>query len=88
MGFIHLCVSYLIWLWLVGVLVMAAVMFLGLADPGQALYAVAAAAIVVGIAEAFASFFASQFKEVIVFTLILPVLLVRSLTSGHHEEEH
>src|SRR6476620_8092389 len=40
------------WLWLVGVLVMAAVMFLGFADPGQALFAVALAAIVVGIAGA------------------------------------
>src|SRR5919197_2049868 len=29
------------WLWLVGVLVMAAVVFLGIADPGTALYAVA-----------------------------------------------
>ena len=40
------------WLWLVGVLVMAAVMFLGTADPGGALYMVALAAIVVGIAGA------------------------------------
>jgi len=40
------------WLWLVGVLVMAAVAFLGLADPGQSLYVVAAAAIAVGIAGA------------------------------------
>jgi MFS transporter, PAT family, beta-lactamase induction signal transducer AmpG len=40
------------WLWLVGVLVMAAVGFLGLADPDQALYMVAVAAIIVGIAGA------------------------------------
>jgi MFS transporter, PAT family, beta-lactamase induction signal transducer AmpG len=40
------------WLWLVGVLVMAAVAVLGFADPGQALFAVAAAAIAVGIAGA------------------------------------
>jgi MFS transporter, PAT family, beta-lactamase induction signal transducer AmpG len=40
------------WLWLVGVLVMAAVAFLGLADPGEALYVVAIAAIAVGIAGA------------------------------------
>jgi MFS transporter, PAT family, beta-lactamase induction signal transducer AmpG len=40
------------WLWLVGVLVMAAVACLGLADPGQSLYVVAAAAIAVGIAGA------------------------------------
>src|SRR5690348_2580995 len=40
------------WLWLVGVLVMAAVVFLGIADPGTALYAVALAALVVGFAGA------------------------------------
>jgi PAT family beta-lactamase induction signal transducer AmpG len=40
------------WLWLIGVLVMAAVAFLGVADPGQALYMVAIAAITVGIAGA------------------------------------
>ena len=37
--------------------------------------------------EAFASFWASAYKEVIVFTLIIPVLLWRSLTSTHVEEE-
>src|SRR5438270_836743 len=40
------------WLWFAGVLVMAAVAFLGIADPAEALYAVAVAAIVVGIAGA------------------------------------
>ena len=40
------------WLWLLGVLVMAAVGFLGVADPGEALFMVAIAAIVVGIAGA------------------------------------
>jgi PAT family beta-lactamase induction signal transducer AmpG len=40
------------WLWLVGVLVMAAVAFLGFSDPGQALLLVAIAAIVLGIAGA------------------------------------
>ena len=40
------------WLWFVGVLVMAAVAFLGMADPGEALYLVAVAAIVVGVAGA------------------------------------
>ena len=40
------------WLWAVGVLVMAAVAFLGLADPGAALFAVALAAIAVGVAGA------------------------------------
>jgi branched-chain amino acid transport system permease protein len=46
------------------------------------------AALFVGIIEAFGSFYASAFKEVIVFTLILPVLLFRSLRSGHSDEEH
>lgn len=46
------------------------------------------AALFVGVIEAFGSFWASAFKEVIVFTLILPVLLVRSLRSGHSDEEH
>lgn len=47
----------------------------------------AAAALVVGAVEAFASFYASNFKEVIVFTLILPVLVLRSLTSPTVEDE-
>jgi PAT family beta-lactamase induction signal transducer AmpG len=40
------------WLWLVGVLVMAAVAFLGFADPGESLLLVAVAAITVGVAGA------------------------------------
>ena len=40
------------WLWLVGVLVMVAVALLGVADPEQALFVVALAAIAVGIAGA------------------------------------
>jgi branched-chain amino acid transport system permease protein len=47
----------------------------------------AAAALFVGIVEAFASFWASSFKEIIVFTIIIPVLLVRSLTATHTEDE-
>ncbi len=45
-------------------------------------------ALAVGVIEAFGSFWASSFKEVIVFTIILPVLLWRSLRSGHSDEEH
>ncbi len=45
-------------------------------------------ALFVGVVESFGSFWASAFKEVIVFTLILPILLWRSLTSGHSDEEH
>ena len=47
----------------------------------------AAAALVVGIVEAFSSFYASNFKEVIVFTLLLPVLVLRSLASPEVEEK-
>ena len=44
-------------------------------------------AIIVGIIESFSSFWASAFKEVIVFTLIIPVLLWFSLRSHHLEDE-
>ncbi|MET0221726.1 MAG: branched-chain amino acid ABC transporter permease [Tardiphaga sp.] len=47
----------------------------------------AMAAIVVGVVEAFSSFYASNYKEVIVFTLILPVLVLRSLAAPAVEEE-
>jgi branched-chain amino acid transport system permease protein len=47
----------------------------------------AAGALLVGLMEAFASFWASAFKEVFVFTLILPVLLWRSLRTHHSEED-
>ena len=45
-------------------------------------------ALFVGIVESFGAFWASAFKEVIVFTLILPILLVRSLRSGYSDEDH
>lgn len=62
--------------------------FVGAIIGGLASYPVAAAgAIVVGLAEAFSTFWASNYKEVIVFTLILPFLLWRSLKS-RQEEEH
>jgi branched-chain amino acid transport system permease protein len=47
----------------------------------------AIAALVVGTVEAFSSFYASNFKEVIVFTLLVPVLLLRSLAAPAVEEE-
>jgi len=47
----------------------------------------AVAALVVGIVESFSSFYASNYKEVIVFTLILPVLVLRSLAAPAVEEE-
>lgn len=47
----------------------------------------AAAALFVGIVEAFSSFYASNYKEVIVFMLLIPVLLLRSLAAPAVEEE-
>ena len=47
----------------------------------------ALAAVLVGVIESFSTFWASAFKEVIVFTVILPVLLVRSLRSPVAEDE-
>jgi len=61
--------------------------FVGAIVGGLVSYPLAAAgALLVGLLEAFASYWASGFKEVIVFTLIIPVLLWRSLTTHHHEE--
>ncbi len=55
---------------------------------GLVSYPVAAGgALFVGILEAFSSFWASAYKEVIVFTLIIPVLLWRSFGARHIEDE-
>ncbi|HYN64109.1 MAG TPA: branched-chain amino acid ABC transporter permease, partial [Candidatus Limnocylindrales bacterium] len=55
---------------------------------GLASYPLAlAGALLVGQLEAFSSFWASAFKEVLVFTLIIPVLWWRSLRSHHVEDE-
>jgi branched-chain amino acid transport system permease protein len=62
--------------------------FVGAIVGGLVSYPVAAAgALLVGLLESFSSFWASAFKEVIVFTLIIPVLVWRSLTTHHVEEE-
>ena len=62
--------------------------FVGAIIGGLVSYPLAAAgALLVGVLEAFSSFWASAFKEVIVFTLIIPVLLWRSLATRHHEED-
>jgi branched-chain amino acid transport system permease protein len=54
---------------------------------GLGSYPIAAGgALLVGMLESYSSFWASAFKEVIVFTLIIPVLLWRSLTSRHVDE--
>ena len=49
--------------------------------------ATAIGALFVGLLESFGSFYASAFKEVIVFTVIIPVLLWRSFQHGHDDEE-
>jgi len=49
--------------------------------------AAALGALFVGLIESFGSFWASSFKEVIVFTLIIPVLLWRSFQHGHGDDE-
>ncbi len=55
---------------------------------GLASYSITAlAALGVGLVESFASFWWSTYKEVLVFTIILPVLVWRSLRSSHLEDE-
>jgi branched-chain amino acid transport system permease protein len=62
--------------------------FVGAIIGGLASYPIAAAgALLVGLLESFSSFWASAYKEVIVFTLIIPVLLWRSLRAHHVEED-
>jgi branched-chain amino acid transport system permease protein len=62
--------------------------FVGAIVGGLASYPVAAlGALLVGLLESYSSFWASAYKEVIVFTLIIPVLLWRSLRTHHVEEE-
>ena len=63
--------------------------FVGAITGGLASFPVAAAgAVGVGVIESFAMFWASDYKEIIVFTLIIPFLLWKSLTSRHVEEDH
>ena len=62
--------------------------FVGAIIGGLASYPVAAVgALLVGLLESYSSFWASAYKEAIVFTLIIPVLLWRSLRAHHVEEE-
>ena len=56
---------------------------------GMVSYPLAAVgAIMVGLLESYSSFLASEFKEVFVFTLIIPVLLYRSMNGKHSDEDH
>lgn len=62
--------------------------FVGAIIGGLVSYPIAAlGALAVGLVEAFSMFWASNYKEVIVFTLIIPFLLWRSLRSHHVEED-
>lgn len=55
---------------------------------GLASYPLAAAgAIIVGLLEAFSSFWTSSYKDVVVFTIIIPVLVWLSWSTRHIEEE-
>lgn len=67
---------------LIGLKGFVAAVFGGLASYPMALVG----AIGVGLLESFGSFWASAFKEVIVFSAIVPVLLWRSLRDPHAEE--
>ncbi|AOK28330.1 MULTISPECIES: branched-chain amino acid ABC transporter permease [Burkholderia] len=61
--------------------------FVGAIVGGLVNYPLAAAgALLVGVLEAYSSFWASAYKEVIVFTLIVPVLLWRSLSGTQAED--
>ncbi len=62
--------------------------FVGAIIGGMTSYPLAAVgSLFVGFLESYSSFWASAFKESIVFTLVIPVLLWRSLTSSHFEED-
>jgi branched-chain amino acid transport system permease protein len=67
---------------LIGLKGFVAAVFAGLSSYPLALVG----ALGVGLLESFGSFWASAFKEVIVFSAILPVLLWRSLRDPHGEE--
>ena len=67
---------------LIGLKGFVAAVFAGLSSYPLALVG----ALFVGMIESFGSFWASAFKEVIVFAAILPVLLWRSITDPHGEE--
>jgi len=62
--------------------------FVGAIIAGLASYPLAVGgALLVGLLEAYSSFWASSFKEVIVFALIIPVLLWRSLRHQDLDDE-
>lgn len=68
---------------LIGLKGFIAAIFAGLASYPLA----AVGALLVGLLESYSAFFASTYKDAIVFALIIPILLWRSLRSHHIEEE-
>jgi branched-chain amino acid transport system permease protein len=68
---------------LIGLKGFVAAVFAGLASYPLALVG----ALGVGLLEAYGSFWSSPYKEDIVFSAILPVLLWRSLRDPHHEDQ-
>jgi branched-chain amino acid transport system permease protein len=62
--------------------------FVGAIFGAMASYPVTAlGAVLVGLLESFASFWSSAYKEVVVFGLLIPVLLWRSLSMASTDEE-
>lgn len=68
---------------LIGLKGFVAAIFGGLVSYPVALFG----ALFIGVLEAFSSFWASAYKEVVVFTTVIPVLLWRSFASKHVEDE-
>jgi branched-chain amino acid transport system permease protein len=62
--------------------------FVGATIGGLANYpGTAAGALLIGLLGSFASFYSSAFKEVLVFSVLIPVLIWRSVAAGPSEEE-
>ncbi|RKE68230.1 amino acid/amide ABC transporter membrane protein 1 (HAAT family) [Pseudorhodoplanes sinuspersici] len=62
--------------------------FIGAIIAGMVSYPVAVVgAIMVGVIESFSSYWSSEYKEIIVFSLMVPILLWRSYSSKHVDEE-
>jgi branched-chain amino acid transport system permease protein len=68
---------------LIGLKGFVAAIFGGLASYPAAV----AGALLVGLLDSFSSFWASAYKDAIVFAAIVPVLLLRSLTDRHRDED-
>lgn len=62
--------------------------FVGAILGGLVSYPLAAAgAIMVGLLESYSSFWASAYKDIIVFMMVIPILLWRSMSTTHYEDE-